>query len=59
MDFSDHRNYWEHGFNAVMVTYTAFYRNHDYHQPGDTLERLDYQRMAQVVVGVYQALGDL
>lgn len=59
MDFSDHRNYWAHEFDAVMVTDTAFYRNRDYHQPGDTLERLDYQRMAQVVVGVYEALGGL
>ncbi len=41
------------------VISSAFYRNHDYHQPGDTMDRLDYQRMAQVVVGVYEALDGL
>lgn len=56
VDFSDHRSYWPHGFNAVMVTDTAFYRNKSYHEPGDVAERLDYQRMAQVVVSVFEAL---
>jgi len=32
IDFSDHRNYWEFGYDAVMITNTAFYRNDNYHQ---------------------------
>lgn len=36
IDFSDHRNYWAFGMDAVMVTNTAFYRNFEYHRPGDT-----------------------
>lgn len=59
IDFSDHRNYWEHGINAVMVSDTAFYRNHDYHQPGDTMDKLDFERMAQVVVSVFEAMEGL
>ena len=31
MDFSDHRNYWPYGINAVMITDTAFFRNRAYH----------------------------
>jgi len=27
VDFSDHLNYWEYGYNAVMITNTSFYRN--------------------------------
>jgi hypothetical protein len=27
VDFSDHLNYWKFGYDAVMVTNTAFYRN--------------------------------
>jgi hypothetical protein len=42
-----------------MVTDTAFLRNDQYHQPGDTPERLDYVRMAQVVVCVYEAVKRL
>jgi len=53
MDFSDHLNYWRHGFPAVMLTDTAFYRNKNYHTAADTPETLDYERMAEVVRGVY------
>jgi hypothetical protein len=56
IDFSDHRNYWEVGYDAVMITDTAFYRNPNYHTPRDTAETLDYQRMAGVVQGVYAAV---
>jgi hypothetical protein len=59
IDFSDHRNYWPLGINAVMITDTAFYRNKAYHGPDDTWDRLDYDRMAMVVVGVYEALAKL
>lgn len=56
VDFSDHRSYWAHGWPAFMVTDTAFLRNDQYHKPGDTPERLDYRRMAEVVRGVYGAI---
>ncbi len=46
---SDHRNFWKAGFDAVMITDTAFYRNRAYHTAGDTADRLDYTRMALVV----------
>lgn len=52
IDFSDHLNYWKHDIPAVMITDTAFYRNKQYHLPGDIADRLNYQKMAQVVDGV-------
>lgn len=60
IDFSDHRSYWTFGFPAVMVTDTAFFRNPRYHTAGDTPERLDYARMAEVVeatLGAVRALA--
>ena len=39
-----------------MITDSAFYRNKRYHQAEDTADRLNYQRMAQVVQGVYTLL---
>ena len=30
IDYSDHLNYWNHGFSAVMITDTSFYRNKNY-----------------------------
>ncbi len=59
LDFSDHHPFWDRGFSAVMVTDTAFYRNRDYHTERDTADRLDYQRMAQVVQGVEAAVRQL
>ncbi len=56
VDFSDHRSYWDAGYNAVMITDTAFYRNPHYHTVRDTPDTLDYPRMAMVVQGVYAAV---
>ncbi|HEX9392543.1 MAG TPA: M28 family peptidase [Usitatibacteraceae bacterium] len=53
IDFSDHLSYWNAGFPALMITDTAFLRNHQYHRAGDTYEKLDYRRMAKVVQAVY------
>src|SRR5262249_4838068 len=59
IDFSDHRSYWAHGYPAVMVTDTAFYRNDRYHTSRDTPDTLDYRRMAEVVRGVHRAVLQL
>jgi hypothetical protein len=59
IDFSDHLNYWNNGYDAVMVSNTSFYRNANYHQTGDKPETLDYQKMAEVVKGVYWAVLNL
>jgi len=53
IDFSDHMNYWNQGYPAIMVTDTSFMRNKHYHLASDTHEKLDYQRMAKVVQGVH------
>ena len=53
VDWSDHLNFWKQGHPAVMITDTAFYRNEEYHSDDDTPDRLDYERMAKVVHGVY------
>ncbi|HKS09289.1 MAG TPA: M28 family peptidase [Pyrinomonadaceae bacterium] len=59
IDFSDQLNYWHAGYNAVMITDTAFYRNLNYHTAHDTPEKLDYKRMAMVVEGVHAAVNEL
>lgn len=53
VDFSDHINFWRQGYPAVMITDTAFYRNRAYHTSEDRAERLNFEKMAQVVYGVY------
>ena len=46
---SDHINYWNFGFKAVMITDTAYFRNKNYHTVGDTIETIDFKRMQQSV----------
>lgn len=59
IDLSDHLSYWKFGYGAVMVTDTAFYRNPHYHESSDRIETLDFERMAEVVRGLYRAVLDL
>ena len=56
VDFSDHRNYWKFGYDAVMITDTAFYRNKNYHERSDTMDTLSFIKMQEVVKGVCWAL---
>lgn len=49
VDFSDHLSFWNEGYEAVMLTDTAFYRNPRYHTFGDTPDTLDYRRLAAAV----------
>jgi len=53
IDFSDHLNYWNHGYQAVMITNTSFFRNPNYHEVTDKIETLNFDKMAEVVKGVY------
>lgn len=55
-DASDLRNYWPHGWPAVMVTDTGFLRNPNYHTSRDTPDTLDYWRMARVVDGLLNTI---
>jgi hypothetical protein len=59
IDFSDHLNYWNFGYNAIMITDTAFYRNYNYHQEGDKLETLNIEKIGQVIDSVLNGLNAL
>jgi hypothetical protein len=59
IDFSDHRSFWKFGYDAFMVTDTAFYRNPNYHTAGDLPETLDFNRMSEVVIGLRSSIEKL
>lgn len=58
INWSDQDSFWIHGYEAVMITDTAPFRNPYYHTPLDTSDRLDYGRMARVVLGIVAVLHD-
>lgn len=51
---SDHASFWDRGYKAVMITDTAFYRNPHYHRRSDTMEKLDFSFMSQLVASLVQ-----
>ncbi len=55
IDLSDHRNYWEYEYPAVMVTDTSFYRNPHYRRASDRPETLNYENLAEVTRGLHHA----
>jgi len=59
VSWSDHWSFRRHGYDAIMVTDTAFYRYPHYHLPSDTPEKLDYERMARVTLGLAAMLKEL
>jgi len=56
IDYSDHFNYWDQGYDALMITDTSFYRNDNYHMPSDLPSNLNYEKMAAVTNGVFQLI---
>lgn len=59
IDFSDHRNYWNLGYDALMLTDTAFYRNKNYHKSSDTIDTIDIERMCLVIDGLVLTLKNM
>jgi Zn-dependent M28 family amino/carboxypeptidase len=56
---SDHWPFRLAGFQAIMVTDTAYNRYPHYHLPTDTPEKLDYLRMARVTLGIAEVIKEL
>ena len=56
---SDHASFWDAGWPALMVTDTAFFRNPNYHLPSDTIDTLDFDFMAELVMSLELALREL
>jgi len=52
-------NYWQFDMPAMMITDTAFYRNKHYHTEQDTLDKLNLDKMAQVIDGLVKTILNL
>jgi len=57
--FSDHWSFWQEGYPAAMVTDTAMFRYPYYHDPEDTIDKIDFDRTARVVRGLVHVIADL
>ena len=52
VSWSDHWSFWKAGYRGVMVTDTAPNRYPHYHEPTDTPDKVDFERLARVVHGL-------
>jgi hypothetical protein len=56
VSWSDHRAFWRHGYAALMVTDTAFYRYPYYHTALDTADCVCCAELAEVTLGLAGAI---
>jgi hypothetical protein len=56
---SDHSSFWQEGFPALMVTDTSNFRYPHYHQGTDTIDKIDFDRMARVIRGLEGVVREL
>ena len=54
---SDHASFWHEGYPALMVTDTANFRYPYYHTPEDTIDKVDFDRLARVVRGLEKVVA--
>jgi len=50
--WSDHWSFWQAGYAAMMVTDTAPFRYPWYHTADDTPDKVDYEKLSEVVDGL-------
>ena len=55
---SDHANFWDEGYQAVMLTDTAFLRNPNYHTYRDTIDTLNLDAMVEITLGLARFVRD-
>ena len=56
VDWSDHASFWRYDMPAVLLTDTLYARHGDYHSATDTPDKLDYEKMTQLVIGLHGVL---
>lgn len=57
--WSDHWGFWQYGYPALMVTDTAPFRNPHYHQTSDTIDTIQFDKLARVVDGLRPVVAAL
>lgn len=59
IELSDHSSFKKQGYPALLLTDTAFYRNQNYHMPGDTYETINFNFLAENICNIFVTLREL
>lgn len=57
--WSDHWSFWQEGYSGIMITDTALFRYPHYHEPTDTVDKIDFKRFSQVVDGLTGTITEI
>jgi len=57
--WSDHLSFWKFGYPGIMVTDTGGFRSSSHTTKEDTMEKLNFEAMSRIVVGMYYAIIEL
>ncbi len=59
LDYSDHLNFWNHGFAGVMLTNYYVCPSPYYHGSEDTVDKINFTKLSYLVRGLYWTLIQL
>ncbi len=51
--WSDHSSFWKFGYPGIMVTDTGGFRSPSHTSKEDTMEKLNFEAMSRIVIGMY------
>ncbi len=54
--WSDQWSFWQEHYPGIMITDTAVFRYPYYHTPQDTIDKVDFEKMARVTKGIEQVV---
>ncbi len=57
--WSDHVSFWKFGYPGIMVTDTGGFRSASHTTKEDTLEKLNFEAMSRIVMGMYCSIVEL
>jgi hypothetical protein len=57
--WSDHSSFWKFGYPGIMVTDTGGFRSSSHTTKEDTLEKLNFEAMSRIVIGMYTCVAHL
>jgi Peptidase family M28 len=57
--WSDHWSFSKFEYPAIMITDTALFRYRHYHKPTDTPDKVDYDKLARITLGLDKTIREL
>jgi hypothetical protein len=57
--WSDHQSFWIFGYPAIMVTDTGGFRSPYHTTTADTMDKMDFEALARIVLGMYGVILEI